>query len=266
MQYFVVDAFADALFKGNPAGVCVLEHWPDPALLQQIAAENNLAETAFLVREEQDYALRWFTPKSEMDLCGHATMGAAFVIFTFLEPKLQKITFHTASGFLTVTRKGNLLEMDFPVRHPKPLSMMTLGPQLAQAFGVEPLGLWLYRDVLVLVEGQQQVEHLSPDWTALRHLPVQGGIVVTAQGDVGGADFVSRFFTPALDIPEDPVTGSSHCMLTPFWAERLGKHNLVARQLSARGGTLHCLLLDERVLISGRAVLYLKGELQCPIK
>lgn len=260
MRYFVVDAFADAPFQGNPAGVCAVDRPLSEELMQRIAAENNLSETAFPARREDgDYDLRWFTPLEEIDLCGHATLGTAFVVFNELEPGRETVAFHTRSGILRVSRHGDLLEMAFPVRRPEPVPPESVAPLLRDALGVEPLETWLYRDLLVLVDSRKDVETLAPDIALLRRLPVGKAVVVTARGE--SEDFVSRFFAPEMGIPEDPVTGSSHSMLVPFWAERLGKKDLLARQLSPRGGTLRCTLTDDAVLIRGRVIPYLRGEL-----
>lgn len=265
MRYFVVDAFADALFQGNPAGVCVPGEALPAALMQRIAAENNLSETAFVLRREDgDYDLRWFTPLEEIDLCGHATLGSAFVVLTYLEPGRDAVAFHTQSGVLRVKRRGELLEMAFPVWRPERVPLEPLAPLLREALGVNPLETWLYRDLLVLVDSQRDVEGLIPDIGGMRGLPVGKAVVITARGEAGGPDFVSRFFAPEMGVPEDPVTGSSHSMLVPFWAERLGKTDFTARQLSRRGGTLYCGLLDDAVLIRGRVVPYLRGEVLLP--
>ena len=262
MRYFVVDAFADKLFQGNPAGVCVADGPLSEGLMQRIASENNLSETAFLARRDDgEYDLRWFTPLEEIDLCGHATLGSSFVVFNELEPDRQSVAFHTRSGVLRVERRGELLEMAFPVRRPERVPLDPIAPLLLEALGVNPVETWLYRDLLVLVNSQRDVERLVPDVGKMRLLPMGKAVVITARGDAGGPDFVSRFFAPEMGIAEDPVTGSSHSMLVPFWADRLGKDRFVARQLSARGGMLHCALTPEAVLISGRVVPYLKGEI-----
>ena len=256
MNYYIVDAFADALFEGNPAGVCALNDWPSDERMQQIAAENNLSETAFFVKEGDGYRLRWFTPAEEIDLCGHATLASAYVIRQFLSPSSDPVTFYTQSGILTVRPQGDLLELDFPVREPVPADCP---PTLAEALGAEPLEIHLYRDLLIRVKDSDTVANLRPNMDALRRISGCKGFIVTAEGH--DFDFVSRFFAPKLGVPEDPVTGSSHCVLVPYWAKRLQKTRLVARQLARRGGTLFCQLADGRVRIAGRAVLYLKGEI-----
>ena len=262
MRYFVVDAFADKLFQGNPAGVCVADRPLPEGLMQRIASENNLSETAFLShRGDGGYDLRWFTPLEEIDLCGHATLASAFVVLNELERDRDSVPFHTRSGVLRVIRRGDLLEMAFPVWRPRRVPLDPIAPLLIEALGVNPVETWLYRDLLVLVNSQRDVERLVPDVGKMRLLPEGKGVVITAPGDAGGPDFVSRFFAPEMGIAEDPVTGSSHSMLVPFWADRLGKERFAARQLSSRGGALDCVLTSDAVLISGRVVPYLKGEI-----
>ena len=258
MRYYVVDAFADQVFQGNQAGVCLLDAALDDSTMQKIAAENNLAETAFVLPKGHDFALRWFTPEVEVDLCGHATLASAYIVSEYLDPDLQTVRFHTISGMLEVTKQGDLLEMDFPVRKPQEIQTT---PLMEQAIGCPVLGAYLARDLLLLVRDEQAVQSLTPNLELLRQLPDCFAVIVTAKGCT--ADFVSRFFAPKAGIPEDPVTGSSHCTLIPFWAERLGKQRMTAKQLSKRGGTLYCKNCGERVKISGKAVLYLCGEIHC---
>jgi PhzF family phenazine biosynthesis protein len=252
---FQIDAFAARRFAGNPAAVCPVDDWLDDAVLQAIAAENNLAETAFLRRAGDDYDLRWFTPRVEVDLCGHATLASAYVVFHYLEPGRERVTFHTLSGALTVTRSGDLLTLDFPVREATPCDPR---PVLGQALGTVPEEVRLSWAYLVVLESEAHVRAVKPDMERLR-ANVDRCVIVTAPGT--DCDFVSRFFAPAMGIPEDPVTGSAHCTLVPYWAERLGKPRLHARQVSERGGELFCELQSERVLIAGRAVPYLEGEI-----
>jgi PhzF family phenazine biosynthesis protein len=253
---YQVDAFTDRRFAGNPAAVCPLEAWLPDATLQAIAAENNLSETAFFVPADGGYELRWFTPRTEVDLCGHATLATGHVIFRFLEPELRQVTFRTRrAGVLAVSRQGDGLAMDFPAR---PAERVATPAGLAAALGAEPAEvLALSRDYLAVFDGAEQVEALRPDFAALSRLD-RFAVIVTAPGD-GGADFVSRFFAPALGIDEDPVTGSAHCTLAPYWAGRLGKRRLRARQVSARGGDLDCELKGDRVVLAGQAALYLEG-------
>ncbi|MCL1846862.1 MAG: PhzF family phenazine biosynthesis protein [Coriobacteriia bacterium] len=270
MRYYVVDAFTDELFKGNQAGVCLLDDVLPAEVMQSIAAENNLAETAFIVKRDGYYDLRWFSPEVEIDLCGHATLASAFIVSSFVDPGAETLRFETMSGPLLVTRKQGLFEMDFPTRRPEPVE---LTPLMSQAIGLPVLEAHLSRDLLLLVESEQQVRELVPDFALMQQIPNCFAVVVTAPGDAAAAlgdavtapggqvDFVSRFFAPGAGVPEDPVTGSSHCTLIPFWAERLQKDQLVARQLSKRGGTLYCENRGERVKIAGKAVLYLQGEI-----
>jgi len=256
MEYYIADVFTEDVFGGNPAGVCLLDEWPDDSVMQQIASENNLPETAFLVRQDGFYDLRWFTPEVEIDLCGHATLGSAYVLMNFVEPEISREEFHTQSGILTVTRDGALFTMDFPARKPVPCEAPDI---LETALGTEILGTYASRDLLVLVKDAAAVRGITPDFSLLSRIKDYMGIIVTARGE--DCDFVSRFFVPNSGINEDPVTGSSHCSLIPFWSERLGKHKMTARQLSKRGGTLACTASGSRVLIGGTAVLYMRGEI-----
>jgi predicted PhzF superfamily epimerase YddE/YHI9 len=261
LPLYWVDAFTDQLFHGNPAAVVPLAAWPEPALMQQIAFENGLAETAFFVRTGPGrFHLRWFTPELEMDLCGHATLASAFVIFTQLAEAGDRIVFDTLSGPLTVTHRDTLLELDFPVRPATAVPAAQLPPTLLSGLGGPPPA-WIgkSRDYLCVYPSTEAVLALQPDFLALNQIDVIG-IIATGPGH-DGVDFVSRFFAPNCGIPEDPVTGSSHCTLVPYWAERLGQTKLRARQVSARGGDLFCELAGDRVKIAGHAVLYLRGEI-----
>ena len=253
---YQIDAFSTEVFGGNPAAVCVLESWLSNATLQNIAAENNLSETAFLVQSDSGYDLRWFTPAVEMDLCGHATLASADAVFRFLQPELEQVSFSTKSGVLTVTRNGDLLSMNFPARAPEPIDVNN---DLVDALGSEPLKVFKSRDLLVLFKDEQSVRALTPNFEKLKALKEGFAIIVTAKGD--RVDFVSRFFAPKAGVPEDPVTGSAHCTLIPFWAERLDKTRLHAHQLSKRGGELFCEHLGDRVKISGHCALFLTGEI-----
>jgi PhzF family phenazine biosynthesis protein len=257
IPFYQVDAFSSKIFSGNSAAVCILESWLDTNVLQSIAAENNLSETAFLVPKSRGrYELRWFTPTIEVDLCGHATLASAFVIFSFVDTTLTSIDFETASGLLSVARSGPLLSMDFPSRRPEPAEK---SPLIAQALGAEPLEVLKSRDLLVIFENESTVRNMKPDFDKLKQIRDAFAIIVTAKGEK--SDFVSRFFAPGAGIPEDPVTGSAHCTLIPYWSERLGKNKLHAFQLSERGGELFCENARDRVRISGHAVIYAKGEL-----
>jgi len=254
MKYYVVDVFTTERFCGNPAGVCILDEWLPDERMQSIAFENNLAETAFLVKREGYYDLRWFTPEVEIDLCGHATLGSAYVLMNYLDTTIDKVDFHTKSGVLTVSKRDDLYAMDFPARPPIACSK---ADQLEEALGVPVIETHMARDLLVLLDSEKTVRELKPDFMKLMELKNVFGFIVTARGE--DCDFVSRFFAPGAGIPEDPVTGSSHTTLIPFWSKRLGKKELFARQLSRRGGSLFCKDMGDRVEISGRAVTHLIG-------
>lgn len=254
--YYVVDAFADRGFQGNPAGVCVLDEFPERKTMQGIAAENNLSETAFVVRRNGYYDIKWFTPAEEVDLCGHATLGSAYVISRFVAPGTEKMEFHSMSGILRVERGGDVFTLDFPSRPPKPVK----APEgLGGMLGTEAKEVLQSRDLVVLLDSERQVRELKPDLSKMERLEDGMGVLVTAKGE--STDFVSRCFFPAVGVQEDPVTGSAHCSLIPFWAERLGKTRMTAAQLSERGGLLSCELCGDRVKIGGKAVLYLTGEI-----
>jgi len=258
LPIYQVDAFTDSLFGGNPAAVCPLEAWLPEAAMQAIAAENNLSETAFFVRDGGDYALRWFTPTVEVDLCGHATLAAGHVVFHYLEPQRETVSFHALkAGTLIVTRRADMLVMDFPAR---PASPAPPPPGLFAALGGAPREVLRARDHLIVYDTAAEIVALNPDLAALAKVDCWAAIV-TAPGE-SGVDFVSRFFAPAQGVPEDPVTGSAHCTLVPYWAKRLGKMQLEARQLSRRGGALYCALQGDRVNIGGRAVIYLDGQIE----
>ena len=254
------DAFAARPFSGNPAAVCPLEAWLPDAVMQAIAAENNLSETAFLVKVGTDYDLRWFTPVCEVDLCGHATLASAYVVTSYLEPLRRRVRFHSRSGPLEVTRDGELFIMDFPTQANEPVEDTAA---VAEALGATPRELWSGMDLMAVFASQAEIEALKPDMTAVAALPLRG-LIVTAPGE--GCDFVSRFFAPAVGVPEDPVTGSAHCALTPYWAERLGKARLQARQLSWRGGALQLERRGGRVLIAGQVSLYMEGLIRLPAR
>ncbi len=259
IPYYHVDAFTSKPFSGNPAGVCPLENWLPAETMQQIAAENRHAETAFFVPHAADsdrFHLRWFTPAAEIDLCGHATLASAFVLQKFLGYDFPRVRFETLSGTLTVALQGDLLVMDFPSRPGQPIQLTAA---LSEGLGDPPLEVYLARDVLAVYEKQADVAALKPDFGRLSEIEALG-VIATAPGE--NVDFVSRFFAPRVGVPEDPVTGSSHCTLIPYWAERLGKTKLQARQISARGGELDCELIADRVRIGGRAVLYLHGHIE----
>lgn len=255
IPYFEVDAFASKPFQGNPAGVCPLANWLPDATMQSIAAENNLSETAFFVPRGDDYELRWFSPATEIDLCGHATVASAFVLFSELGFRGDTIRFHTRSGILSVARKDGILTLDFPSRPPTPC---IVPESLIRGLGRKPVEVLKARDYFVIFAAEDDVRSLKPDFAALGTLDEK--VIVTAPGT--DCDFVSRFFAPTAGVPEDPVTGSAHCTLIPYWSQRLRKTKLFARQISKRGGKLFCCDAGERVRIGGKAVLYLKGEIE----
>ncbi|WP_409340586.1 PhzF family phenazine biosynthesis protein [Paenibacillus sp. MBLB4367] len=257
MKYYVVDAFASKVFEGNPAGVCIMNEWLSDDIMQKIAIENNLSETAFAVKEGDSYRLRWFTPGNEIDLCGHATLATAYVISTFYEKAMKSIRFQTLSGELIVVKKGDLYEMDFPSRMPE---VHPLTDQMVDALGVKPKETYLGRDLMFVLESESDVIHLDPDFTKLSSLPDGLGVLVTAKSEQ--YDFVSRSFFPKINVNEDPVCGSAHCNFIPYWAGRLNKREMTARQVSKRGGTLFCKLSGERVKISGQAALYSVGDIR----
>jgi PhzF family phenazine biosynthesis protein len=250
------DAFTRRRFGGNPAAICFLDEWLDAEVMQQIAAENNVSETAFFVGCKGSYDLRWFTPEVEVDLCGHATLATAHLVLNHLEPNANEVCFHTMSGDLTVTRQGEMLSMIFPARPPTPIEMPS---KIANALGGEPSKVFQSRDMLALFDSERQIRDLSPDFDALVGMDAGFAFIVTAPGDE--VDFVSRFFAPGAGIPEDPVTGSAHCTLIPFWSSRLDKAVLHAKQVSNRGGELFCEHLGEKVRISGFVTEYSHGHI-----
>lgn len=258
MKYYVADAFAERVFEGNPAGVCVMDAWLDDALMQKIAIENNLSETAFTVKEGDSYKLRWFTPGGEIDLCGHATLGTAFILANFYEPDASVLRFKTVqSGDLTVTRKGELFELDFPSRMPEPIALTA---QMIEALGKKPAEAHLSRDLMFVYDNENDVINADVDMNKLNALPDGLCVIITASSR-DGRDFVCRVFAPKLGVPEDPVTGSAHCSLIPYWAKRLGKSELVSKQVSPRGGMLYCKNAGERVFMAGKGALYAEAEI-----
>lgn len=263
MDYYVIDVFTDKLFKGNPAGVCILDKWLNDETLQNIASENNLSETAFLVKQNDYYDLRWFTPTIEVDLCGHATIASAFVLFNFYEKSINELNFKTMSGIMKVTKIDDMLYLDFPTRKAnKTHNYKTFD----EAFYLKNNGVYKAADFLVVFDNESQIRNIKPDFSILKKIKEEAqleddrfGIIITAKGD--DCDFVSRFFAPNAGIDEDPVTGRAHCTLIPYWAEKLGKTKMKALQLSKRTGEIYCEYLDERVLIGAKAVLYSKGNI-----
>ena len=259
---YQVDAFTDRLFAGNPAAVCPLTDWLPDDLMQKIAAENNLSETAFFVPRDDEFELRWFTPEVEVDLCGHATLAAAFVLLDLLEPDRPCVTFRSRSGRLHVTRDGDLFSLDFPGQPPAPIPEP---PGLSEALGAQPASYLESRDIIAVFDDPEVVRSLAPDMEKLG--AVEGfAVCATAPGAGrdGDVDYVLRFFAPAQGVPEDPVTGSAQCSLAPYWSERLGKTVLRARQVSRRGGELLCEVAGDRVRIAGKAVLVFSGILRIP--
>ena len=257
-----VDAFTKQPFTGNPAAVCPLNSWLDDELLRKVAAENNISETAFFVPRAHDYDLRWFAPRGEVRLCGHATLASAYVVLKLLRPELEAIRFETRhSGTLTVRKNGELFSMDFPALCAKPcvnpvdelIGALNPGPRPSQVFEANDTYIAVY-------DSQAAVQNMRPDFARLERLHPYT-VAVTAPGEEEEVDFVSRYFKPSYGMPEDPVTGSAHCALTPYWAERSGKSRLHARQLSERGGELWCEMAGERVILKGHAVLVMKGTL-----
>ncbi len=264
LPIYQVDAFADALFSGNPAAVIPLEQWLEESLMQKIAMENNLSETVFFVKDSSSfggqegiYSIRWFTPEYEIDLCGHATLASAYIIKNFTEPHLHEITFTTQkAGPLKVTAKDGVYTLDFPARMPQPCR----APEaLLKSLGVSTaVEILRSRDYFVVLPNVEAVLSCEPDYTVMKELDTIG-VIVTAKGH--STDVVSRCFYPGAGIPEDPVTGSAHCNIVPYWSQKLNKSKLVCKQASLRGGTLHCELKEERVLMSGSCVLYLEGKI-----
>lgn len=253
---FHIDAFTERQFAGNPAAVLLLDRYPPDSVLQTIAEEHNLSETAFLIGDKGDYRIRWFTPTTEVPLCGHATLASAAVVLEKLEPGRQTVVFHSASGPLEVSRSQFGYVMDFPTRISAPVAVPEA---LVQALGTAPVEVRADRfNYLVLLQNAQSVRSLAPDIASIARLD-RSGVIVTAAGD-RGFDIVSRYFAPAKGIPEDPVTGGAHCALTPYWVERLGKTRLHAFQASRRGGILHCRLNGDRVELAGQCAFYFAGR------
>lgn len=257
MRQYVVDAFTERLFHGNQAAVCVMESWPDETLMMAIARENNFSETAFTVNEADGcYRLRWFTPTSEVDLCGHATLATSFVLFNFYESEAKEITFHTtSSGDLVVSRRNDLIQMDFPAYT---LGRVDVTDLMGEATGARPREAFLDRDLLLVYDDERIVREMRPDLESIAELPGMG-VAVTAPGT--SHDCVSRFFAPKIGIDEDPVTGSVHCMIAPYWVALLGKERIRAYQASARGGEMELELHGDRVSVLGHAALFSSAEL-----
>lgn len=255
MKQYVVDAFTDKVFAGNPAAVCVMDEWLSDELMQKITIENNLSETAFCVREGKNYHLRWFTPGGEIDLCGHATLATAYTILRFVEPEADRVAFDTLSGELIVTKNGKLLEMVFPAYELKPVEVTD---KMAEVIGARPIAAFMGRDLLCVMDDEAAVCACAPDMAKVMELD---GLLlhVTAKGE--DFDCVSRSFAPKCGVPEDPVCGSGHCHIIPYWADALGKTELVAYQASRRGGVLHTRLDGDRVILAGEAALFSEAEI-----
>jgi PhzF family phenazine biosynthesis protein len=253
---FYVDAFSDRLYQGNPAAVCLLSQWLSDATLQHIATEINFSETAFLVKRAAGFDLRWFTPITEVKLCGHATLACAHVLYQHMNYVQDHVDFYTKSGVLTVSVDGDFLALDLPKAGMRYLD--NVPPIISKALGAAPLDVLIGEDLLVLVQDEETVRNLVPQMDLISQINCRG-VMVTAPGR--SVDFVSRFFAPRLGVPEDPVTGSAHCVLAPYWAERLGKLRLSARQLSKRGGDLVCEVRQDRVVIIGQAVTFMSGQM-----
>ena len=253
---YQIDAFAEKVFEGNPAAVIPLDNWLPDNVMQQIAMENNLSETVFFVHENGDFHIRWFTPLAEVNLCGHATLASAYVLFNLLNYAEREIRFQSRSGILTVKRENNLIVLDFPA---SPVTEITIPDEVAKAFHLQPVACFKGRDDFMLIfENEEQVKQLKPDFQQLV-LAKTRGVICTSTSE--NFDFVSRFFAPAVGVNEDPVTGSAHTMLIPFWSKELDKNELIAKQVSARGGVVHCKDCGDRVKIGGKAVTYLIGEI-----
>ena len=256
MKQYVVDAFTDRVFRGNPAAVCVMDRWLPDSLMQKIAIENNLSETAFIVREGPRYHIRWFTPGSEVDLCGHATLASTYILSRFFEPDADEFRFDSLSGPLTVRKKGDLFELDFPARMPVPVAFT---PEMQSAINGLPAAAYLDRDVILVLGSEREVSAFRPDPARIAAIPEGMGLYITAPSEQ--YDFVSRCFFPKIQVNEDPVCGSAHCSLIPYWSERLGKTRMTAYECSPRGGILYCENAGDRVLISGKAALYSEAEI-----
>jgi len=255
MKQYIVDAFTDKLFSGNQAAVCIIDSFPDDDLMKNIAAENNLSETAFVVKENDRYHIRWFTPRSEIDFCGHATLASTFILFNYYEHDANKLSFHGQIGEFTVSRSGKLISMEFPAYK---LEHIEITDMMIEALGSIPLAAYKDRDILFVLRDEAEVRDLQPDMELISKLD-GACVAVTAKGS--DYDCVSRVFAPKYGISEDPVTGSSHCMIAPYWSRRLSKPSITAFQASERTGTLCCECVDDTVIVSGNAVLFSVNEI-----
>ncbi|MCD8076707.1 MAG: PhzF family phenazine biosynthesis protein [Lachnospiraceae bacterium] len=255
MRQFIVDAFTDTVFKGNPAAVCVMEDWIPKSLMMSITLENNFSETAFAVKEGPAYRLRWFTPGGEIDLCGHATLAAAYVILRFYEPGQNTVIFQTMSGQLTVKKEGELYKMNFPAYE---LKQVPVSRQMVEAIGCVPVEAWMGRDLLCVFDDNRFIRTINPDQDRIKNL---NGLILHITAPGKETDCISRSFAPKCGVNEDPVCGSGHCHIAPYWAKRLNKTNIVAFQASKRGGTLYCNVSEGRVTLAGKAALYAISDL-----
>lgn len=255
MKQYIVDAFTDKVFGGNPAAVCIMDSWPSDDLMMNITVENNLSETAFAVREGSRYRLRWFTPGGEIDLCGHATLATAFVLMNYYDSAANTVVFTTMSGELTVDRREDMYEMDFPAYKLRPVPVTD---EITEAVGAAPVEAYMGRDLLCVFDSENTVKNLHPDMEKLKELD---GLLLQATAKGSDFDCVSRSFAPKLNVPEDPVCGSGHCHIVPYWAGRSGKKDIVAFQASRRGGILYCRVEGERVRLAGKAALFSVGEI-----
>ncbi|ETI87930.1 MAG: hypothetical protein Q607_CBUC00214G0044 [Clostridium butyricum DORA_1] len=256
MKMYIVDAFAEKVFQGNSAAVCITDSWMNEDKMQAIAAENNLSETAFIVKEGEVYHIRWFTPLYEIDLCGHATLASAFIIDNYIDPNKEIINFTSQSGDLQVKCRHGFYTLNFPSRSPQKIEKLK---EVEEILGIEIKELFTSRDLMAVVENENIIKNLTPNFDKMKDISIGDGIIVTAEGS--DCDFVSRCFYPKCGVNEDPVTGSAHCNLIPYWSERLGKTKMNAKQISERGGILYCKDCGDRVEITGKAVIYAISEI-----
>ena len=255
MKQYIIDAFSDKVFAGNPAAVCILDKRIDEELMLNIAKENNLSETAFIVKENNNYKLRWFTPKAEIDLCGHATLASGFVILNYYEPNLKEVSFDTLSGKLTVQRDNNLYIMDFPIYK---LKQIKITPEITDTLGIKPKEIYIARDLLCILDNEEEVRNFNPNFEKIKKLD---GLLLHISAKGKDYDCVSRSFAPKLNVEEDPVCGSGHCHIVPYWINVLKKNNIIAYQASKRGGVLYCKMNNDRLKIGGYAALFSKSEI-----
>lgn len=255
MKQYIVDAFTNKVFAGNPAAICIMDNWLDDEIMRKIAIENNLSETAFVVKKGENYSLRWFTPAGEIELCGHATLAAAYIVLRFIEPKLEKVSFDTLSGNITVHSNNGMLTMNFPSFILKPIEITNV---LIDAIGVKPIEAYMGDDTVLVLENEKQVRNVIPNQNIIKKI---GGtcLHITAKGDI--YDCVTRSFAPKCNVPEDPVCGRGHCHIVPMWSKKLGKRELIAYQASSRGGVLYCQYNGNRTILTGQAVLFSVAEI-----